>query len=372
METAIYLWQRNDWPNFTWDIERLLPNIYTTANEVSYFLGKISMLGTDMRQKVFVDSMSEEIYSSNAIEDILLNRDSIWSSVKTRLGLPEEDDHYDYHYDSYTDGVVQVAVDAVKNCNSPLTKQRLFQWHSLLFPTGISAGKAITTANWRRGPMYVMSGGPGKEIIHFEAPAASEVDSEMERFLSFINDDYGFNPMVKAAVAHLWFVTIHPFDDGNGRTARAITEMLLARADNTAHRFYSISSEMLTSRKAYYDALNFAQKSTMDVTSFIEYFLETMRSAVRTSNGKLEKSLDKSRFWDSIRFMPLNERQSKMINKLLDDFKGKLTTEKWAKITKCSHATALRDINDLITKGILVDDGGKTRSAGYQLKHSGP
>ena len=215
--------------------------------------------------------------------------------------------------------------------------------------------------------MFVISGNTGKEIIHFEAPPAEMVDGEIDSFLKFVNEN-DVNPIIKAAVSHLWFVTIHPFADGNGRIARTITEMLLARADNLPHRYYSFSSAIMKNRKAYYDALEYAEKSTMDVTSFIAYFIETMRVAVADAEMRIAKTIEKTRFWDRIRSISMNERQVKMVNKLVDGFEGRLTAEKWGKITKCSHATALRDINDLIQKGVLEEDGGKSRNAGYILK----
>ena len=226
----------------------------------------------------------------------------------------------------------------------------------------------ITTGSWRKGEMYVVSGRMGKEVIHYEAPPAEIIENEMDVFLKFINENTDVNPLIKAAVAHFWFVTIHPFSDGNGRIARTIAEMLLARADDMDHRYYSFSAEIMNNRKEYYDVLEYCQKSTLDITRFIEYFLMVLQNAVKNSEKKLESTLEKTKFWDSVRLLPLNERQIKLINKLYDGFEGKLTTEKWAKIAKCSHSTALRDIKDLMEKGVIIEDGGKSKNTGYSLK----
>lgn len=364
METAYYIWQRNDWPAFTWDDEKIFPLLYETSRKEAGFLGKVSMLSDDIKKTAAVSAFEDEIISSNSIENIMLKRDSVRSSILSRLGL---DDEGLGKTDRYTEGAVNIVIDAVENREAKLTKERLFGWHTELFPAGFSEGRRITTGMWRQGGMYVISGNTGKEIIHYEAPPAERIETEMDRFLKFINENETVNPIIKAAIAHLWFVSIHPFADGNGRIARTITEMLLSRADDSAHRYYSLSAAIMKSRKECYDILEYSQKSTMDITSFIEYFLKTMQNAILNYDEEIRKAIEKTRFWDAIRLIPLNEREVKLINRLFDGFEGKLTTEKWAKIAKCSHSTALRDINDLINKGILIEDGGNSRNTGYML-----
>ena len=364
MNTNLYIWQKEDWPHFTWKQEELLPLLYETSSEKSYFLGRLSMLGLPEKEASFLNALEEEVLGSNSIEDINLKRDSVRSSILSRLGYANEGIQ---DSDRYTDGAVNIVIDAVANRNMPLTKERLFGWHTELFPEGISDGRRILTGRWRQGEMYVVSGRVGKEIIHYEAPPASVIDKGMDEFLKFVNEENNINPLIKAAVAHFWFVTIHPFSDGNGRIGRTISEMLLARSDNTDHRYYSLSSAIMNSRQEYYDTLEYCQKSTLDITRFIVFFLETLRDAVRNAENATREAIAKTRFWDAIRPIPLNERQIKLINKLYDGFEGKLTTEKWAKIAKCSHSTALRDINELIDKGILIAEGTKSKNIGYKL-----
>lgn len=361
----LYIWQNKDWPNLKWDTEKLLPLIYETTMEKSLFLGMLSTLNNDLKETSFLDTVEDEIISSSSIENIMLKRDSVRSSLLSRLGF---DNAGLQNTDRYTEGAVNIVLDAILNHDRPLTKERLFCWHSQLFPSEMSGGMRITTGSWRKGEMYVVSGRMGKEVIHYEAPPAEIIENEMDVFLKFINENTDVNPLIKAAVAHFWFVTIHPFSDGNGRIARTIAEMLLARADDMDHRYYSFSAEIMNNRKEYYDVLEYCQKSTLDITRFIEYFLMVLQNAVKNSEKKLESTLEKTKFWDSVRLLPLNERQIKLINKLYDGFEGKLTTEKWAKIAKCSHSTALRDIKDLMEKGVIIEDGGKSKNTGYSLK----
>lgn len=361
----LYIWQNKDWPNLKWDTEKLLPLIYETTMEKSLFLGMLSTLNNDLKETSFLDTVEDEIISSSSIENIMLKRDSVRSSLLSRLGF---DNAGLQNTDRYTEGAVNIVLDAILNHDRPLTKERLFGWHSQLFPSEMSGGMRITTGSWRKGEMYVVSGRMGKEVIHYEAPPAEIIENEMDVFLKFINENTDVNPLIKAAVAHFWFVTIHPFSDGNGRIARTIAEMLLARADDMDYRYYSFSAEIMNNRKEYYDVLEYCQKSTLDITRFIEYFLMVLQNAVKNSEKKLESTLEKTKFWDSVRLLPLNERQIKLINKLYDGFEGKLTTEKWAKIAKCSHSTALRDIKDLMEKGVIIEDGGKSKNTGYSLK----
>lgn len=362
----LYIWQKSDWPAFRWDMEKLQPLLYETIKEESFLLGKISMLDEKTTRTLSLSAIEDELFSSNSVENIMLNRDSVRSSILSRLGYDNEG--LSKNTDHYTEGAVNILVDAITNRQMPLTKERLFGWHSELFPAGMSDGRRIITGSWRQGSMYVVSGHMGKEIIHYEAPPADRLEHEMDTFLKFFNENDTVNPLIKAAVSHFWFVTIHPFSDGNGRIARTISEMLLARADNTDHRYYSFSTAIMNNKKEYYDVLEYCQKSTMDITKFIEYFLKTLKAAIAKSEEDISNVIEKARFWDNIRQISLNDREIKLINILFDGFKGKLTTEKWSKIAKCSHSTALRDINDLITKGILIEDGGKTKNAGYKLR----
>ena len=367
MDQIIYIWQRKDWPNFHWDIDKLLPLLYETTQKRSFFLGQISSLDDTIQKNAYADVLENEIISSNSIENILLDRDSVRSSLLSRLGVENAGMKYS---DRYTAGAVNIVFDAVTNYSVPLTKERLYGWHSELFPSGMSEGRRIITGNRRQGPIYVVSGSMGKEIIHYEAPPADRIDAEIDRFLKFVNEEESVNILIKAAVAHVWFVSIHPFADGNGRIARTITEMLLAKADGLPHRYYSLSLEIMKNRKEYYDILEYTQKNTMDVTKFIEYFLKTIQKSVATSQAKIEKTIAKTKFWDSIRKYPLNERQIKILNMMQEDFEGKLTTAKWEKLNKCSHSTALRDIKDLIDKGILIDDGKHSKNTSYLLKYT--
>ncbi|MEG2515019.1 MAG: Fic family protein, partial [Bacteroidaceae bacterium] len=276
-------------------------------------------------------------------------------------GLPESD--------RYVDGIVQVMMDATQNYRQPLSDERLFNWHAALFPTGRSGIYPITVANWRQGvdPMLVVSGAMGKEKVHYRAPNSEDVPREMQHFLNWINGRQHIDPVLQAGIAHLWFVTIHPFDDGNGRIARTITDLFLARADEMPHRFYSMSSEIRKQRKAYYDILEKTQKGGLDITAWLKWFLSCLESALIETAQSVSNVLSKSDFWEKHRLVSMNERQKKMINILFDGFDGKLTSSKWGKMTKCSPDSALRDIQDLISKNILqkTDEGG--RSTNYEL-----
>lgn len=358
-----YIWQYPDWPQFHWDTDRII-NI---LSEVRFLEGRIAGmmggLGFEIQAKTSLDVMTEDIIRSNEIEGVLLNADRVRSSVARHLGLDieglQEPDHY-------TDGVVQIMIDAVRNYSAELSAERLFNWHAALFPSGRSGIVPITVAAWRVGeePMQVISGAMGKERVHYEAPASADVPKEMSLFLDWINSEKGTDPVLKAAIAHLWFVAIHPFDDGNGRLARTITDMMLARADGMPHRYYSMSGEILRIKNQYYEVLEKTTVGEVDITLWLEWFLQTLKSAMQRSEGIVRRVLKKSMFWQEHRDVAMNERQVKIVNKLWDGFDGKLTTAKWAKICKTSQPTALRDINDLIEKGILVkgDEGSKNTS----------
>lgn len=344
--------------------------------------GRLMMLGMHEQTESMVEALTLEIVHSSEIEGEQLNRDSVRSSVARQLGLeydglPKED--------HYIEGVVQVMLDATQNYSKKLDEERLFGWHAALFPTGYSGAYKITVANWRQGdePMQVVSGTYGKLKVHYEAPQSDMVPEMMKDFLTWVNTLTGsatdnlpsnmVDPLVKAAVAHLWFVTVHPFDDGNGRLCRTITEMLLSKADKTGKRFYSLSSVILNNRKAYYDHLEAAQNTStqlsnpLDVTDWIEWFLQALKDAVEESLSKTDGVVRKTAFWDKHRDTPVNERQRKVLNMLFDGFEGKLNSSKWYKINHCSQDTANRDINDLIAKGILRSTAEGGRSTNYEL-----
>ena len=363
----IYIWQYPTWPEFTWDDSRLINLLSEVRNLEGKIQGLMISLGFEIQNRTSLDVMTEDVLRSSEIEGEILNADKVRSSIARHLGisvegLPEPD--------HYTEGVVQVMLDAVRGKDKALTDERLFNWHSALFPTGRSGIYRITVGAYRTGvePMQVVSGAIGREKLHYEAPASEDVPSMMNEFLSWLNADNGVDSVLKAAVAHLWFVAIHPFDDGNGRLTRTITDMLLTKADGMPHRFYSMSAEILKERKGYYDILEKTTKGSTDITAWIEWFLRTMKSAMFHAENTVHRVIQKASFWQRHREVSMNERQVKVINRLWDGLEGKLTTSKWAKMTKSSQATALRDITDLIAKGILVaaEDGG--RSANYLLK----
>ena len=328
--------------------------------------GMMGGLGFEIQSKTSLDVMTEDVIRSNEIEGILLNADKVRSSVARHLGLPTEGLPEPDHY---TEGVVQVMIDAVRNNSLPLSEERLFNWHAALFPTGRSGMIPITVALWRVGeePMQVVSGAYGKEKVHYEAPPSSAVPEEMKRFIDWFNTEERTDPVLKAAIAHLWFVAIHPFDDGNGRLTRTLTDMLLARADGMSYRFYSMSAEILLNRNEYYTALENTTTKDVDITLWLEWFLRTLRDAMKRSEKVVKRVVAKALFWQEHREVAMNERQVKVVNKLWDGFEGKLTTAKWAKICKTSQPTALRDINDLVEKGILVRSYEGSKNTNYVL-----
>ena len=363
-----YIWQVEGWPRVHWDASRFSELLATVNVLRGRLAGRLSMFGFEEQGETVLDSLTMEIVNSAGIEGETLNHDSVRSSVARHLGLEYggviTPDHY-------TDGVVEVMIDATVNCYKPIDSERLFAWHAALFPTGRSGMYKINVGAWRneQEAMQVISGPMGRQTVHYEAPPGSDVPEMMAEFLEWIDRcSDSIDPLIKAAVAHLWFVTIHPFDDGNGRLCRTITECLLSRADRSAQRYYSLSSEILSHRNEYYLHLERAQKGGLDITEWIVWFLETLRKAVETALDKTERVVMKKRFWDKHHDTPLNERQRKVLNKLLDGFEGKLNSSKWYKINHCSQDTATRDINDLIAKGILRkgNDGGG-RSTNYEL-----
>ena len=364
----IYIWQYPEWPSFTWNDSRLISLLSEVRNLEGKIQGMMDGLGFNVQSMTALNVMTEDVLRSNEIEGVILNSDKVRSSIAKHLGidtagLPQPD--------HYTEGVVQIMMDAVTNCNKPLTPERLFNWHAALFPTGRSGMYPITVGAYRTGgePMQIVSGAMGKEKVHYEAPPSDVVPDMMTDFLRWINSDNTVtDPVLKAAVAHLWFVAIHPFDDGNGRLTRTITDMQLAKADGFPLRFYSMSAEILREKKAYYEILEHTTSNSTDITEWLEWFLNTMKSSILRAKETVKRVVCKSSFWQRHREIPMNERQVRVVNMLWDGFTGKLTSSKWAKITKTSQATALRDITDLIEKGILTAAADGGRSSNYLLK----
>lgn len=364
----IYIWQYPEWPSFTWNDSRLISLLSEVRNLEGKIQGMMDGLGFNVQSMTALNVMTEDVLRSNEIEGVILNSDKVRSSIARHLGidtagLPQPD--------HYTEGVVQIMMDAVTNCNKPLTPERLFNWHAALFPTGRSGMYPITVGAYRTGgePMQIVSGAMGKEKVHYEAPPSDVVPDMMTDFLRWINSDNTvIDPVLKAAVAHLWFVAIHPFDDGNGRLTRTITDMQLAKADGFPLRFYSMSAEILREKKAYYEILEHTTSNSTDITEWLEWFLNTMKSSILRAKETVKRVVCKSSFWQRHREIPMNKRQVRVVNMLWDGFTGKLTSSKWAKITKTSQATALRDITDLIEKGILTAAADGGRSSNYLLK----
>jgi Fic family protein len=362
-----YIYKSKDWPRFTWNAEGLVSHLSATRYEQGLLLGKMQDLGYQLRKEATLAALTEETVKSSAIEGEDLNPESVRSSLARRMGLEAG---VTRAADRNVEGIVEVMLDATQKYASRLTEERLFGWHAALFPTGRGGMRKIETGAWRISGMEVVSGPERKQRVHFEAPAAEAVAPEMKAFLSWYEDNTaGTEPLIKAGLAHLYFVTIHPFEDGNGRIARAITEMSLARLENSAQRFYSMSSQIREERKGYYEILESTQKDGMDVTEWLVWFLDCLGRAIGKANELTAGVLTREAFWRHLRQKPIqvSERQKKIINQLLDGFLGKLTTEKWGKLAKISHDTALRDIQDLIAKGILKQEEGGGRSTAYAI-----
>ena len=363
----IYIWQYPEWPDFRWDEREISSILSEVRNLQGQLVGMMRMIGFDMQNAASLLVMTDDIVKSCEIEGVMLDSERVRSSVARRLGLPSEGLPEPDHY---TEGLVQVMLDAVQNAEKELTEERLFDWHAALLPTGRSGAYKITVADWRQGdePMQVVSGAMGHERVHYEAPPSAAVPQMMSDFLKWVNSENEMlDPVIKAAIAHLWFVSIHPFDDGNGRLTRTITDMLLTRADKMPHRFYSMSATICQNRKDYYAALEHTTIGGTDITSWLKWFLLTLRLSLLDAMRTVERTIKKSQFWQEHRAVTMNERQTKMVNLLWDGFEGKLTNAKWAKITKTSSSTALRDIQELLSLGVLkVSDSGG-RSTNYRL-----
>jgi Fic family protein len=355
------------WPGFRWDQESLTEMLAAVRHRQGRLLGRMEGLGFSLRKQATLQTLTEEVVKSSEIEGEVLDKEQVRSSLARRLGIetgaltPAE---------RHVEGVVEMILDVTENYIEPLTAERLFGWHAALFPTGRSGLRRSIAGAWRdakTGPMQVVSGPDNRQRVHFEAPQAGRLDVEMTSFLNWFNGSNGGDPVLKAAIAHLWFVTIHPFEDGNGRIARAITDLALARSENTAQRFYSMSSQIRQERKAYYDVLEATQKGDLDITEWLTWFLGCIDRAFGHAETILQGVLMKARFWETHAGARLNDRQRMMINRLLDGFEGKLTSSKWAKIAKTSQDTAGRDIDGLIKQGILVKDAAGGRSTSYSL-----
>ncbi|GAB4121509.1 MAG: Fic family protein [Wenzhouxiangellaceae bacterium] len=362
-----YIWQAGDWPNWRFDMAALAGPMAEVSRAQGMLLGRLADVGMSLRDQASLAALTEDVVKTSEIEGEQLNVESVRSSIARRLGV---DIGALAPVDRHVEGVVEMVLDATANCQAPLTRERLFGWHAALFPTGYSGLSRIKVGAWRddaNGPMQVVSGPIGRQRVHFEAPPADRLETETSRFLDWLNGASNESPLLKAGLGHLWFVTLHPFDDGNGRITRAIGDLLLARADGSPQRFYSLSAQIQRERKAYYDILEHSQKRSLDVTEWLVWFLDTLHRAVDQAQHMLDAVLTKARFWQHWASTPFNERQLKLLNKLLDGFEGKLTSSKWATMAKCSPDTALRDINDLLARGVLHKSDAGGRSTSYAL-----
>lgn len=362
-----YIWQASNWPNWSFDLGALAGPMAEVSRAQGLLMGRLTDMGMALRDQASLAALTEDVTKTSEIEGEQFNVESVRSSIARRLGV---DIGALAPVDRHVEGVVEMVLDATANCHAPVSRERLFGWHAALFPTGYSGLSRIKVGAWRddaSGPMQVVSGPVGRQKLHFEAPPADRLETEISRFLNWVNSAPSVPPLLKAGLGHLWFVTLHPFDDGNGRIARAIGDLLLARADGSPQRFYSVSAQIQRERKAYYDILERTQKRSMDVTEWLAWFLDTLHRAIDQAQHMINAVLTKARFWQHWAAIPLNERQVKLLNRLLDNFDGKLTSSKWATVAKCSQDTALRDINDLLTRGVLrkLDAGG--RSTRYVL-----
>ncbi|MEY2927661.1 MAG: hypothetical protein RL367_2138 [Pseudomonadota bacterium] len=366
-----YIYQKSGWPAFRWRSDALAQPLAAVRHRQGRLIGRMEALGFSLRAEAVLQTLTEDVMKSSEIEGEMLDRDQVRSSIARRLGM---DIGGLIAADRNIEGVVEMMLDATRNYAEPVTDERLYGWHAALFPTGRSGLIRITVGAWRTadaGPMRVVSGPIGRERVHYEAPAADELDCEMAAFLAWFEGnaplDPPLDPVLKAGLAHLWFVTIHPFDDGNGRIARAIADLALARSEGSAQRFYSLSSQIRAERNAYYTTLETTQKGDLDVTLWLTWFLDCLNAAIDGAETILANVLRKARFWDRHAATPINERQRSIINRLLDGFVGKLTSSKWARIAKCSQDTALRDIDQLVRCSILAKDDGGGRSTSYSL-----
>jgi len=361
-----YIHQLPEWPGFFWTAGQLSTLLANVRHIQGRLLGKMEGIKFNLQSEATLEILTQDVLKSSEIEGEILSPDQVRSSIARRLGM---DVAGLVPSDRNVDGVVEMTLDATQRYREELTEDRLFGWHAALFPAGRSGMHKIVVGNWRNNrkddPMQVVSGAMGKEKVHYQAPDSDIVGLEMKRFLDWFNANQDIDPVLKAGIAQLWFVTIHPFEDGNGRIARAITDMQLARADANSQRFYSMSAQIRRERNSYYDSLENTQKGSLDITKWLHWFLDCFGNALTATDQTLVKVFQKAGFWDNLTDIALNERQKLMLNKLLDGFEGKFNSSKWAKIAKCSQDTAVRDIQDLVEKGILTKESAGGRSTSY-------
>lgn len=363
----MYIHELEDWPRFRWDLEELAVGLAEVRHRQGKLLGRMQALGFPLRQEAVLETLTEDVVKSSEIEGEKYDAGVVRSSIARRLGM---ESGFAGGVDRDVEGVVEMMLDATGRWEAPLDAERLFGWHAALFPAGRSGMGRIRTGAWRddsRGPMQVVSGRVGKERVHFEAPAAGRVEGEMRQFLNWFESGGEMDGVLKAGLAHLWFVTVHPFEDGNGRMARAIADLALARSEGSGQRFYSMSAQIRKEREEYYEELERAQKGTMDVTAWLGWFVECLGRAIESSEELLGSVLGKARFWEAHGGLPLGERQRRVLNRLLDGFVGKLTTSKYAALGKCSQDTAQRDLQKLMELGVVEKEAGGGRSTSYRL-----
>lgn len=364
---ATYIHEREDWPKFTWDSDALSQLLGEVRHRQGKLLGRMQELGFPLREEAILKTLTEDVLKSSEIEGEILDKTQVRSSIARRLGM---DVSALTAADRHVEGVVEMMLDATQKYKEPLTAERLFAWHAAMFPTGRSGMRKIIVGAWRdgaHGPMQVISGPVGREHVHYEAPDATRLNAEMKSFLDWFNGQEAVDPVLRAGIAHLWFVTIHPFEDGNGRIARAIADMALARSEDSPQRFYSMSAPIRLERNTYYELLEATQKKNLDITPWLDWFLRCLDRAFSGAEDVLGNVFRKGEFWKKNAAAPLNDRQRDILNRLLDGFEGKLTSSKYAIIEKTSPDTALRDISELIERGILVKDEGGGRSTSYSL-----
>jgi len=363
----MYIYEDKNWPHFKWNLNRLEPLLSALRYKQGKLLGRMESIGFDLQNEAVLRTLTQDVVKSSEIEGEILDTAQVRSSITRRLGVEIGGLST---INKNVEGIVEIMLDATTKFSYPLTQDRLLGWHAALFPTGYSGMNKILVSRWRddsHGPMQVISGPFGKEHIHFQAPSAHLLDKEMSDFLKWFNREENLDLVLKSGIAHFWFVTIHPFEDGNGRIARALSDMLLARSENSSQRFYSFSAEIQRERNKYYDILEMSQKGTIDITLWLEWFLECLEKAIENAQESLTTILLKAKFWEKHSHFSFNERQRKILNLLWDGFQGNLTSSKWAKITKCSQDTAHRDIIDLIKKDILRKNTEGGRSTNYSL-----
>jgi Fic family protein len=361
---AKYIYQYDQWPRFTWKNDEINTQLGTVRHLQGKIIGQMETVGFKLKEEALLSTLTLDVQKSSEIEGEMLNYEQVRSSIASKLGM----DYSGYiPKDRNVEGVVEMMLNATQKFNEPLEQERIFGWHATLFPTGWSGMHRIEASCYRNGEMQIVSGPMGKEKVHFEAPSSKIIKHEMDIFLTWLNNEINIDAVLKAAIAHFWFIIIHPFDDGNGRIARAISDMLLARSEGSSKRFYSLSNQILIEKKSYYKVLQEVQQSSGDITEWLNWFLNCLHKALLTTEETLQHVIQKADFWDRHNTTILNNRQRLMLNKLLDGFEGKLKTSKWAKISKCSADTALRDIQDLIKKGILKQETAGGRSTNYEL-----